>query len=601
MNITKNILKILILQIIVLKSSGLELNENLSCSVNKPFVYFINGVWNFSKPKETKDRLLEIYGDDIEKNFMPKYLSPFNKNKAYELDFLHNQSENKFLDIIEVINQKIDEYEGQNDPSIWLNVASLIFSPELRPTRLSTTALASAIDNIYFTAITKGLTEPPRTQDIAKGFDELSKRLRQKQKVIIVSHSQGNLFANEIVKKIKEDSSLADYHQYLSVLKLASPTNVSYTNERHIKYDRDFVVKLFAPAANYYLKPNVTKVNWSLRDYAFGSTYGHTITEYTKTPENFSGHGVVEVYLNERQRASQTIDGSYENTPVDFFVYEMNQLALDFPDNCSRSIEIDEDKVSIRGSKKENSFKVEIEVPTSAIATDFLEYKDSTQYEMSNLKLRTSHGYFNPEANAVDDKFLFEYEIPYAGIQLGYRVKNEETGFFEYVNEDYGYDPVNLDDTLFTHSFLDKFNYYKVDFDLSKKPICYKSGCCDSSSKWDDLAKGCLRCPSRLSNNGSSCVDFIYKIDVTLRYKEYWYSTNAIVTCMYDWKLYKIYPGGDNTEVHSRMSSVHSVQSASENKSSLVVSTVDANGEIITLEKELDGGVCNAVPNPLSF
>jgi hypothetical protein len=180
--------------------------ESGECKVKVTDVYFVNGVWNSAKDAEHSAELLNIaYREKLGDSY---------KNEVFLFDYAYNYSEGLINDMLEVIAQKVQE---SGDPDIL----------DITPFEILLTILSSgnAIGNIVLEQIAEEIAVMIAKHDEASNLSEMLARfngsLSEGRRVILVAHSQGNLFATQAM----ELYNLTDLKDSIGMIGVASPAS----------------------------------------------------------------------------------------------------------------------------------------------------------------------------------------------------------------------------------------------------------------------------------------------------------------------------------------------------------------------------------------
>jgi len=188
----------------------------------KTDVYFGNGILT---KEQTASRNAGILEDAmIAKDGMDYY----NKNIA-KVTYAYNRTDGAVIDLLESLLQKVDG-----------------------------TGLVSIHKYAEVAALLAGLmTQKAHDADLKLQEEHYKDSIKNGHKVLVVAHSQGNLFAYEAYKKLP--SWMKDYWEAVSV---ASPMNSDIKdNTPRINWDNDLVASLALVDEGYIDNP-VRKVGW---------------------------------------------------------------------------------------------------------------------------------------------------------------------------------------------------------------------------------------------------------------------------------------------------------------------------------------------------
>ena len=200
--------------------------KSLSCSRNGTRIVFVNGVWNSANDSRKSTEFIQFLVQGNEKRF----------DSSGELEFKNvwNPSESWDLDLIQVAVQvfkaaglKVEESvsEYKYDKKVWcLDHPDVCKEVDSRAARM-------LISPKYNSEKTRA--------DLA---DKITGALFVGKKVLLVSHSQGNLYANEVYERIR-NAYPKETEKYFGNLQVAPATRaISAKNGKYILLAQDFVI-----------------------------------------------------------------------------------------------------------------------------------------------------------------------------------------------------------------------------------------------------------------------------------------------------------------------------------------------------------------------
>ncbi len=205
---------------VVAQSRGCE-----SAKITK--IYYVNGVWNsVDDARASRNLLKKAYSAGLSRQY---------SGEVFEFTQAYNYSAGKVQDVIEVIGQKINEIQ---DPDV------RAWSPEeyfelyqsagaLR--RLAPLAAEPVFDTIQ--AYIAG-----RVREVIDARSHIQKYqgdLKEGKRVLLIAHSQGNLFANQGVREL-----MNEYGGSLGMIGMASPAGLTYNNSPYFTAHDDRVIDL---------------------------------------------------------------------------------------------------------------------------------------------------------------------------------------------------------------------------------------------------------------------------------------------------------------------------------------------------------------------
>ena len=289
-----------LITLIVTLIASFTVNAQTSCSINTD-VYYINGVNNPDQQKvEDQADLLRINISLISKN----------AKAVRKVHLLHNQPNGLFLDLTyEFAQQKaLERAQDISETFIFVGMTAL------GHLGLSSEADTKSIQQIVTKMITSNLTQSSMKDLIAFKAKVGEDSLYSGVQAVIVSHSQGNMFANTMFDDLK--SSLpARYSRGLGVVNVANPANRAPSN-LYLTVNEDLVIGGLSLLSGFVASP--LPVNFS----AFGASLIDPL-----------GHSFMSVYLSQRLPAATEVAKSVGWTLInklDTALYKTSTF-MDFP------------------------------------------------------------------------------------------------------------------------------------------------------------------------------------------------------------------------------------------------------------------------------
>ena len=256
----------------------------------KTKIYYLNGINKNFKNIDDDDT------NEVKKilNFM-SYNIKLKDTLTREIDIIENQSKNIIQDLLESYRQKLNE----NDRNNWLTQYSLQY----------------AIRNIFFNVI--------GNNNFPKIYDKIKNEVLSGNKIVILSHSQGNLYANEVCNQLKNDESLPEYFKIQNPfhnIQIATPASYIACGKSYFSLPFDKVVFLTnlggaLPQLEKALIPNIVhSSNFKQND-------------DRNLVNDLLDHGMLDSYLNDEnisnkifKTLNQEINNEYEfhghNLPI---------------------------------------------------------------------------------------------------------------------------------------------------------------------------------------------------------------------------------------------------------------------------------------------
>ena len=221
-----------------------DINSKSHSCIDHTVVYFVNGIkTDLDEAKKTTAQIELAYKEEFEKKY---------KNKTIEFKYSHNRSNGAFEDIIEVIYQKYREDYNIESKSPLEDIKKLRFLDKkaLTKYRIGTDTVtidqesikdfitvfkvvlgplvAEVIGNLTPLAFENEIqntianVQETERQDLMKMIRAYKDDLSNGKKVLLIAHSQGNLYANQAVKKLKEFED-GKYKNSISLIGVGSP------------------------------------------------------------------------------------------------------------------------------------------------------------------------------------------------------------------------------------------------------------------------------------------------------------------------------------------------------------------------------------------
>lgn len=252
-----------------------------SCQISSD-VFYINGVNKPSK-KEVEDSALSL------KESINSFLKQNSGVKSVSI--LYNDSDGVFFDIFsELSSQKaLEKKTNESDEFISTTLTAVGLLDSLQQ------AEKEVIQARYGKLLIESLT--PATNELLAKFKDtiISSSLSQGTQAVLVSHSQGNMFANEVFNQIKL-SQPASVSRGLAVVNVANPA-AKAPSGLYLTSTKDWIINVlsrFQAAVMFALAPMTSNFDASLAS-----------LEKDKT-----GHGFNEVYLAQDLPEGTTPDKS---------------------------------------------------------------------------------------------------------------------------------------------------------------------------------------------------------------------------------------------------------------------------------------------------
>lgn len=188
-------------------------------------IYFVNGVWNsLAQARDGRNLIKSAYKQLLEGQY---------SDQKFEFKLAYNYSAGKVRDLIEVIGQKLNEI---NDPDANQLTAAQYYNlymtakefDEVVP--LTAKPLTTTIEEYLAGRITDSV-------NAASHIQKYQTDLQEGKRVLLIAHSQGNLFANQAVSAL-----MNTYSSSIGMIGVASPAAITYNNSTYYTAHDDRVI-----------------------------------------------------------------------------------------------------------------------------------------------------------------------------------------------------------------------------------------------------------------------------------------------------------------------------------------------------------------------
>jgi len=209
----------------LLFSLGGNAEENSCVSVDTTKIYFVNGVWNSVAQARA--------GQNIIKSAYKQQLEDKYPDQNFEFALSYNYSAGKVADLIEVIGQKLNEINDDEASSLtaaqyYNRYMTARMFDDVVP--LAARPLTTAIEEYLAGRITDSV-------DSASHIQKYQTDLQEGKRVLLIAHSQGNLFANQAVLSL-----MNSYGASIGMIGVASPAADTYNNSVYYTAHDDRVI-----------------------------------------------------------------------------------------------------------------------------------------------------------------------------------------------------------------------------------------------------------------------------------------------------------------------------------------------------------------------
>ncbi|MBI2521192.1 MAG: hypothetical protein HYV97_12265 [Bdellovibrio sp.] len=299
----------LLLNVVPLQAS----NEQLKCSKAGTVIFFINGI--DTKLRHYNQEIQRIKEIESESRY-PSINLRVDPRQNAEVDGHHNRTDGFVTDVSESINQWLDE---KNDSPLTADMAAniILLAQERLPNEIEKKKTELFLErNSTFTW---------RMEDLLEIVGKVNGHLESGKKVIILSESQGNFFANEAYNSLMtiqaQDNSI-DRFAVLSNFQVASPTTPLNPKNSKLKLIND-ILKFTGQEPSY--EPILVPVP------------GTGAQKHAKSPEDWMNHLFLRTYTLPDSYGFKVrkINSSDEYKTISrVFIEELHNSALALADNC---------------------------------------------------------------------------------------------------------------------------------------------------------------------------------------------------------------------------------------------------------------------------
>lgn len=367
MTVDKIILFLLILFLNKLTVAQVH-EKNLTCSRNGTDVIFVNGInWSHDDAKSIlKKKIVPNFQikDELNPGKMITLIELDTKQVTFKLSYNNRQSYIK--DLLESSSQKISEsfnislekaFVANYYATIGLNLADSFYENVLK---LERNSFAQIKKTLFETVINFSINDLIKksfeinTQDSSLLKQNIAATLLNGKKLILLTESQGNLFANQAIKELTSgeklthngiSSDLKTYENIIGQLQVATPTNSILKKSKYVINDRDVINLVFfdAPPSNFDLEvlpdPDPRDPFDTLINHMLPGTYlNENNVKEGDLPrlKNFTVQSLVDL--------ASMLDSSCPVAKIEFKESESTELTIDFDATDYNSAIPNEDK-----------------------------------------------------------------------------------------------------------------------------------------------------------------------------------------------------------------------------------------------------------------
>jgi hypothetical protein len=198
--------------------------ESEECKALSTVIYFVNGVWNTEDgAQEGKKALESVYG---------QYLADRYSLEKFEFKLSYNYHQSEWEDLKEVFWQKMKE--AQYDDDFIYNQFVSLLRGAVNPIDKILLIIRDCINVFAIDADTEAFEQNNLNEMISDYLNDIA----EDKRLILIAHSQGNLYANQSVRILREQTP--NWAQYIKMIGVASPSAV--TNDPYITACDDYII-----------------------------------------------------------------------------------------------------------------------------------------------------------------------------------------------------------------------------------------------------------------------------------------------------------------------------------------------------------------------
>lgn len=202
--------------------------KSLSCSSTGSRIVFVNGVWNeLNDPKDSAEEVNRLIKIDKKR---------YDAKGVISVDYVYNFSEGYYLDVLQVAAQKAKE--------LGVDVESALRNFFYKKEKLceASPVLCRKIDSEAFKMAEQTVYHSEKT--VSELVSKITSGFFGDKKVILVSHSQGNFYANDAYHRLFRYYP-TEAKKYYANLQVAPPTfSAKSEKSKYILSNLDVVINL---------------------------------------------------------------------------------------------------------------------------------------------------------------------------------------------------------------------------------------------------------------------------------------------------------------------------------------------------------------------
>ncbi|WP_290736971.1 hypothetical protein [Halobacteriovorax sp. JY17] len=530
-------MKIILISLIFISSASAFNPEVPSCFRHKTHIHYVNGV-NTAKGDE------EVSRNNIEKSLKNKYRNQLNGEVTDRIRLIHplansedyidyvtfgstyNQTHWSRLvgDLFEAADQieylKDVELKYKNE-AVYRASRGLSLMPLLYKVGSYTpgSPVFQALATLYVKSV-----EDYRKDDGKKLADDIKVQLENGNKVLVVSHSQGNLFSNEAFVRLFDPAEAyegvgtlsEDYKKSIGAVHIASPYPTSlFSNSDSILLKEDLLITpLSGVSGNYSITRGPSSVSSTFLLGEVANVERQTMLTAMRSSGRYVplptlGHSIDDLYLSENYFATGTRYNGEEVSMMGIVVDSMNTVAQNFESDCEApkvsSMEdfIRGDKVSL---EEHNEFGVDIFLDFSKLEVGF--HVDSGQVyspykegDINKVSISLIGGYQSKLERLEDGRIILNEKRD--SIQLPpVEIEEFETYKLKFLGS-----PTRISDgSKYLSVYISIEDIFGVELNGETEVLlCSEEDCCREGENFNPVSRKCDDCPKGRVYPDGSC------------------------------------------------------------------------------------------------
>lgn len=276
---------------------------DLTCSKDGTTILYVNGVDNSQKDAaDSRDAVEKL-----------KLNSSLDKKPDVLYRYCYNDSHGKKLDFIEATAQKLRELTGISRDASYAAVTSYLNGGiALIPPLLKALLTFANLDPDYVNYQQLVNYETQDTNELKNKIKQIM--ITDKRKLVIISHSQGNLFTNFAHDELmQENPDYVDLQKVLGNFQVASPaSSVHIQKNDHLTNNQDFILN------------TPFSLSWNA---LLGSPLDTPPADPRPESDQEVCHSFIDTYLSNKHPQLQVVRSA--------FVSRLTSLAKELESNCS--------------------------------------------------------------------------------------------------------------------------------------------------------------------------------------------------------------------------------------------------------------------------